>query len=467
MFENYILNNRKKIVESVCDLITYPSISEETNNPKEPFGNSCKDVLNYFLNLANDLGFKTKNVDGYCGYVEFGEGNDLIGIVGHLDVVPANENDWTYPPFIPTIVDNKIYGRGAIDDKGPVIASLYAMKSVMNYMKENNIPFNKRVRLIVGLNEEKDWKCIEYYKSHEEIPTLGFSPDADFPCIYAEKSVLSLNIVDKLILNSPIIIEEFDCNNNAINVVPKYCSVILNISNNIDVNSFIDIFNQIIKKYRYEIEINQIDESHIKLSSYGLASHSAHPENGNNAISKLLIILEEIFKTFNLSLPILSDFVKYIGDDYTGKNLGININDESGALTLNTSQLFIKEGKIVIGLNLRIPVHTKSSYIIDTIKKHFSENFEILNNLDSLYIDKTNPLVEKLCKIFNETCNTNYEPIAIGGATYARAFPNCISFGMNFPGDKDMCHQADEFIEIDKLIFSTNIYAKAIYELLK
>ena len=162
MFKEYISNNKNKIIESVCDLITYPSISNETNDPKAPFGDSCSNVLKHFLNLANNLGFKTKNVDGYCGYVEFGEGNELVGIIGHLDVVPANEDDWTYFPFVPTITDNKIYGRGTIDDKGPTIASLYAMKAVMDYMNNNSISFNKRVRLIVGLNEEKDWKCIDY-----------------------------------------------------------------------------------------------------------------------------------------------------------------------------------------------------------------------------------------------------------------------------------------------------------------
>lgn len=476
MFENYILNNRKKIVESVCDLITYPSISIETSDKKTPFGSSCSDVLKHFLNLANVLGFRTKNIDGYCGYAEFGEGKDLVGIIGHLDVVPANENDWTYSPFIPTIVDNKIYGRGAIDDKGPVTASLYAMKAVMDYMNENKIPFKKRVRLIVGLNEEKDWKCIDYYKAHEEIPTIGFSPDSDFPCIYAEKSVLSINITDdisniyslgKRNQNSPIIIEDFDCNNNAINVVPKFCSVTLNINNSIDSNKFIDICKETIEKYKYEIDLYKIDNSHIKLSSYGIAAHSAHPELGNNAITKLIIILNEIFIAFKLYVPIFADFIKLIGDDYTGKNLKLNINDESGTLTLNTSQLYIKDNKYVIGINLRIPVHTTPDFIISTFKKNFKENIEIIRMQNSLYIDKNNEFVQRLCSIFNETCNTDYKPIAIGGATYARAFPNCISFGMNFPGNKDMCHQADEFVEIDKLILSTNIYAKTIYELIK
>ena len=390
-------------------------------------------------------------------------------------MVPANENDWTYSPFIPTIVDNKIYGRGAIDDKGPVCASLFAMKAVMDYMIENNITFNKRVRLIVGLNEEKDWKCIDYYKSHEEIPTLGFSPDSDFPCIYAEKSVISISISDdisniysqnKKIQNPPIVIEELDCENNAINVVPKFCSAILSLSKYIDSNKFIETCKNIIKRYNYEIDIYKIDDYHIKLSSYGIASHSAHPENGDNAITKLIIILNEIFNSYKLTIPLFSDFVKYIGDDYTGKNLNINLNDESGSLTLNISQLYISEKKLVISINLRVPVHIKPDFIVDTFRKNFKETVNVLRIQEALYVEKENSLVQKMCSIFNKTCNTNLVPKAIGGATYARAFPNCICFGMNFPGDKDMCHQANEFVEIDKLLLSTNIYAKAIYELL-
>ena len=245
MFQKYILENRQNIASSICYLITFPSISEETNNPHFPFGKACSDALKYFLNLANSLGFRTKNVDGYCGWAEIGEGEELIGIIGHLDVVPAKEEDWSYSPFVPTISDNCIYGRGAIDDKGPVIASLYAMKAVADYYEENNLIFNKRVRLIVGLNEEKDWKCIEYYKEHEEIPTLGFSPDSDFPCIYAEKSVISILISEKLssigliskdkssLQEIPITIEEIDYNQNAINVVPKFCSIVLNVKSNI------------------------------------------------------------------------------------------------------------------------------------------------------------------------------------------------------------------------------------------
>ena len=504
MFEKYILENKQEIISKVCDLITFPSISTETSDKSMPFGKACNDSLKYFLNLAQNLGFKTKNVDGYCGWVEFGEGNELIGIVGHLDVVPAKEDDWQYSPFVPTIANGKIYGRGALDDKGPVVASLYAMKAVMDYAKEHNISINKRVRLIVGLNEEKDWKCIDYYKEHEEIPSLGFSPDSDFPCIYAEKGVISLclsenldnlsvihanrafaptfnTILKKNINNSntetksnhtissstyPISIVELDCGNNAINVVPKFCSIILHIKDTGITSNLIATFKSIIEKYNYDIDLYKIDDSNLKLTSYGIAAHSAHPELGKNAISKLIIVLNEVFSQFNISFGLFSDFCKFIGDDYSGKGLNLDINDESGKLTLNASQLFIRDNKVFIGINLRVPVHTKPEKVVETFKNNFSCEVDTLKIMPALYVNKEDSLVQSLCSLFNETCQANFEPIAIGGATYARAFPNCISFGMNFPGDKDMCHQADEFVDINKLLLSSNIYAKAIYNLI-
>lgn len=479
MFKKYILENKQNIIESVCDLITFPSISIESNNSNYPFGKDCNDCLKHFLHIASKLGFKTKNVDGYCGYAEFGEGKELIGIVGHLDVVPAIEEDWSYPPFLPTIFNNCIYGRGTIDDKGPVISSLYAMKAVMDYCNDNNIKLNKRIRLIVGLNEEKDWKCIEYYKKHEEIPSLGFSPDADFPCIYAEKSVISLFLsedISNITYNSrnkyssqicPITIEDLDCMQNAINVVPKFCSVILKMKTEQITSNFIETFKKIINKYSYDIDLYKIDNLHIKLSSYGISSHSAHPELGINSISKLIVILNELFKHFNISFPLFEKFCEYIGDDYTGKNLNLNITDESGSLTLNTSRLYIKGNKIYIGINLRVPVSKNTDDVINIFKNKFPDNIILGRIQPSLYIDKNSTLIQTLCSIFNETCNTNLKPVAIGGATYARGFDNFVCFGMNFPGDKDMCHQADEFVDINKLILATNIYAKTIYKLLQ
>ena len=157
MFNEYIDNKKDEIVSQVCRLIQIPSVYEDSTDPTKPFGENTNKALEYALSLGEQLGFRIKNVDGYCGYIEFGEGEELVGIIGHLDVVPVGSG-WTHDPFLGTVQNGNIYGRGAIDDKGPVIAALYAMKSVMDTCK-----VNKRVRLILGINEESDWKCIKYF----------------------------------------------------------------------------------------------------------------------------------------------------------------------------------------------------------------------------------------------------------------------------------------------------------------
>lgn len=465
MFDSFISNNKDNIINTLCNTIKYPSISIENDGNINPFGQDCTDVLNYILDVAKSMGFRTKNLSNYCGYVEFGEGNELIGIIGHLDVVPADDT-WTYSPFNPVIEDGKIFGRGAIDDKGPVIASLYAMKAVMDTTKAN-----KRVRLILGLNEEKSWKCINYYKKHEVSPTISFSPDANFPCIYAEKGILTVYLKQHLSVKSDICISHIDCNHNAINVVPKYCKIILKISERLDNSEIILKLNNIISKYDFDIQTTNIDSTHISITSHGIAAHSAHPELGLNAISRILIVMTDLLNEYYESIPLLNIFCKYIGTEFDGNNLGINFLDESGSLTLNVGNLSLDEDFLKIGINLRIPV----SVPIDSIKDKFQDLANSYDNIfasfpgikSPLYIPKNNKLVTTLCNVFNTITGRNDEPIAIGGATYARAFDNCISFGATMPGDIDMCHQADEYIKITDLLTSTKIYANAIYELLK
>ncbi len=368
--------------------------------------------------------------------------------------------------FLGTISDGKIFGRGAIDDKGPVVSSLYAMKAVMD-----NYKLNKRVRLILGLNEENDWKCIEHYKKVEELPTVGFSPDADFPCIYAEKSILSCYIKEDYKNNfDKIKIKDIDCNNNALNVVPKFCSLVLEINEQkIDINDLIKTLKQFITENNFEIDIYKLSKIEVKLTSYGVGAHAAHPDLGINAISRLLTILSLTFKEFNCNLKLLDFFNKYIETEYDGLSLGISCIDESGTLTLNVGDFSLENNILKIGMNLRIPITKPISTVEETFKnlcKNYSSlNFETISTEDFLYVPKDDKLVQTLRRIFNEETNLNAEPIAIGGATYARAFNNCISFGPNLPGHKDMCHQTDEYIEINNLILACKIYAKAIIEL--
>lgn len=454
MFDDIIENNKNEIIDSLSELIKFPSVSDENSSSQYPFGEECNNALNYILELGNSMGFRTKNVDGYCGYIEFGEGEEIVGIIGHLDVVPADIQDgWTTPPFSPTIRDGKLFGRGSIDDKGPVIASLYAMKAIKD---SSNI--SKRVRLILGLNEEKSWKCINYYKTHEEHPSIGFSPDANFPAIYAEKGIMSVELKHNFKIKNYDILE-IDCKNNAINVVPKYCSIKL--------------------KKNYDSSSNLKETKNIKLTeendillveSFGIAAHAAHPELGNNAIKNLVNYLINNFEFDTPYLKILYEIGLFDSESPKFMN-NKKIEDESGILTSNTAILNYIDNKLCISINLRVPVTFSLDDIFskyENLKSSFKDlEVQKLGLQDPLYVEKDNFLVKTLVDIFNKKACLNESPIAIGGGTYARAFPNFISYGATMPGDKDMCHQVDEFIEIDKLILASKIYAEAIYELSK
>lgn len=446
MFENQIDLEKENIINTVKEICKFNSVSKKDDI--YPFGKACNEVLEYTLNIGKKFGFKTQNIDGYCGYIECGEGKELIGIIGHLDVVPANiEDGWNFPPFEPTIKDGKIFARGTIDDKGPVVAALYAMKFVNEKYK-----LNKRIRLILGLNEEVDWKCIEYYKQKEEWPTISFSPDANFPCIYAEKMILSVKTTAKFELPDGVKIIEFDDRNNAINVVPKYCRLILE-----DING--DYIKSI--KQNDKIKISNLEDKIYKIESFGTASHAAHPELGDNAITNLLLNLPENdyiknmkeIEFFNTHSP------KYLGGD--------NTEDESGKLTSNIAQVSYKQGKISVSLNLRIPVKTTFEKIKEYYENLKDIDINFLKKQDALHVQKDSYIVKTLTKIFNEEVKGNYEPMAIGGGTYARAFENCVSFGMTIPGEEDMCHQVNEYVKIDNLLLATKIYSKALYELSK
>ena len=362
--------------------------------------------------------------------------------------------------FRGTIFNNKVYGRGAIDDKGPTIASLYAMKYVMD-----NFNFPNRVRLILGLDEENNWESINHYKSNEEEPEVSFSPDADFPCIYAEKEVISSYLSSPYFINNTncLNIIDIDCNSNALNVVPKFCcaTILVNDIAIENVVSFINNFKQ------YDLEITTSANT-LKIISKGKQAHAAHPDLGINAISNLISILSITFKHFKCPNDFLSYVHTYINTDYLGDSLAINFNDFSGSLTLNVGSFEFKNNLLKLGLNIRIPVtfdsHHVTNAFINTIQD-LPIKYEIYKIIPKLYLDSSSNLITTLTDIFNNENNSNFKPITIGGATYARAFHNCTSFGPNFPNTKDMCHQTDEFISISNLLFCIRVYSHAILEI--
>ncbi len=449
------------IVRTTQELVQIKSVQEKAVEGM-PFGRGVNRALTYTLNLCDSFGFKTKNVDNYAGHAEMGEGDEIFAILCHLDVVPEGSN-WTYPPYAAEIHDGKIYGRGTIDDKGPAVAALYAMKAV----KDSGQKLNKRVRIIFGTNEESGWEGIDYYLAREDTPDYAFTPDADFPVIYAEKGILHMEVTREF---SPAT-EKTDITilsikgGNAPNMVPDYCEAILESKNK---NYLAKELKGFVEKTGYDLELENKGDK-IIIKSQGKSAHGSCPEDGQNAISQLLVFLG----TLALPEDELTEFIQIyrekIGMKYNGELLGCNFTDDvSGKLTFNVGMIEAdnESGEFIV--DIRYPVTYKKEDITEILKKEFSIpgfNLHEKEHIQPLHVDKDNPLVLKLMQVYRDITGDDSEPIAIGGGTYARALDNAVAFGPLFPGQPELAHQKDEFIAIDDLLKSVKIYAHAIVQL--
>lgn len=454
----------KDIINSTQEIIRIKSV-EEDPLPGMPFGEGPYKALEYALNLSESMGFKTKRLDGYAGHADLGEGEESVGVLVHVDVVPEGTG-WTYGPYAAEIHDGKIYGRGTTDDKGPAIAVLYAMKA----LRESGVELSRKIRIIFGANEETGWGCMDHYFANEEAPTMAFTPDADFPVIHGEKGIIIFDLVYDLGEFTDDKIKLLNIKGgNAANMVPDYAEAILEIKNigktESDLANFIEIND-------YPISL-EIEDEKVKITAKGKSAHGSTPEKGQNAISYLLKFLEEAFEEEAHFSKFIHLYNERIGFKHYGENIGCGFSDDvSGKLNFNPGVIQIKEGKIIVTVNVRYPIKSSSQEVYDGIRNNLKrtgiELIEGQNDMKPLYVPKDNFLVEKLMGVYREqTGDNNSEPITIGGGTYARAMENAVAFGPMFPGQDDVAHQKDEYISIEHLMKITKIYAQALYELAK
>lgn len=190
-WQNEVEKRREDLIKDTQDFLKIKSVLDENDiSDGAPFGSGIKEALDYALAKCESFDMDVKNLEGYAGHAEIGRGEEILGILCHVDVVPEGKG-WSLPPYEAKIRDGKIYARGSVDDKGPGMAAIYAMKII----KDLDVELNKRVRLIFGTDEESNWRGIQYYFEKEEMPTIGFSPDADFPIIVAEKGIGNVTLV--------------------------------------------------------------------------------------------------------------------------------------------------------------------------------------------------------------------------------------------------------------------------------
>lgn len=446
--DNIIEKNKDELIENLKKLVSYESVSVETEG-NEPFGKANAECLNEALSIAEKYGFRIKNLDNYCGYAEIGEGDKIIGIAAHLDVVPAGEG-WETDPFCLTIKDNKIYGRGTSDDKGAVVASMLALKIV----KELNIPLNKRIRLIMGCAEETGSKCMQYYREKEGDFDIGFTPDGDFPCIYGEKGHIRARFKS---INTSIIDIKGGIVDNAV------CG-------NCTVSIKRDTYNkELLEKYLFnnsiDYEIKEKDDIDI-IRTKGIAAHASTPNLGKNAITYLMNGLK--------TAGFIDEFVDYYCERFNfnddGKGLGLKCKDEYGELTCVNGKIWMEEGYIIGSIDIRVPITLNSGDIANSLKAVDDNRavIDIIKFSDTTYFPIDSKIVQKLLNVYQEvTGDKENIPMTTGGGTYAKTLKNCIAFGCKFPNKNNKIHEANEYVDIDDLVLQVKLYVHAILKLLK
>lgn len=429
-----------QLVQSTAELMRFDSSLKPAEDGC-PFGKETADCLQFFLSLAESMGFETHNYDNYVGEVVYGKGKDFA-VLAHLDVVPAGSG-WKYDPFGGVINDDvsatgvtgkKLWGRGAMDDKAPAVACLYALKA----LKDEGFVPARTIKLIVGCNEESGWKCIDYYNKVAVMPEEGFTPDADFPVIYAEKGILHIALSFP-INNAPM---------SALNAGERVNMVCAN------AEAFIDRKTaELLVGYKNTVDGTTLsyDNTTNLLKGCGKSAHGSTPHKGANALQAVLRFLAQKNDDCKRAY-------EFLFEDAAGLT---EMEDETGKLTFSPNLATFKNGVLTVTADIRFPAtHTKEE-VLEKIQGYGVE-YEVVNYQAPLYNDPNGKLISTLMGVYKKVTGKDEQPIAIGGGTYARALKCGCAFGPEFPGSEPTIHQADEFVSLADLQMMADIYYEAI-----
>jgi predicted dipeptidase len=441
-FSNHLAAQREPLKEALKELVRIPSVCDKGAGGY-PFGEPIEQALRKALQIAAGLGFRTRCGDGgYYGLAEAGEGEEMLGVLGHLDVVPPGKReDWTHDPFDPVERDGKLYGRGTQDDKGPMMAALFAVKALM----DAGVTFNTRVRFIFGTDEETLWRCINRYKELEELPYMGFSPDSRFPLTYAEKGLL------QLILEGPNESGLTLQGGSAFNAVPD--SVSYAGERQYELAHALAAMGFAFTRSAAGIEVQ------------GKAAHAMMPEAGINAIARLCMGLDAI----GVDSRAVRFVAREIGEDPFATNIfGYCADEPSGMLKFNVGKISLADSEELF-IDTRLPVTVSKEAIVARLRERaarYGLRYREFDWLPPIYLPRDHFMIETLMKVYREvTGDLVSEPVSSGGATYARAIDNCVAFGALTVDEPLTEHQPNERVVLENLYKAMEVYAHAVYEL--
>ncbi len=450
----YLEKNWPAMVQDIERLVKIESIEDlEAAAPGAPFGPGPKAALTEVLAIAEGMGFSTCDVDGYMGYADLaGAGDKQIGIIGHMDVVPAGPG-WHHEPYAVTEREGFLVGRGVLDDKGPSLMALHAMKCLADL----ELGFNHTIRFLFGANEESGMNDVPYYRERFDDPTFLFTPDAEFPVCYGEKGGFDADITSGPI-SDPVIVE-FE-GGAATNAVPGIAHAVVRA----DAAALPEA---------ERITVTDLGDGAVRIEASGKSAHASTPESGINAIELIVRYLlandlcgddERKFLEFQEKLLSATD----------GSGVGLKTEDEYfGPLTVIGGTVTMKDDRFVQTMDSRFPTSITADEITAAMREHtdpIGATFENTLLMVPFLVKPDTPEIQTLLAAYNEITGAGAEPFTMGGGTYAREFSRGASFGpempwLPVPDWAGGIHGPDEAVSIEQLKTAFKIYALALYDL--
>lgn len=440
---NITTQQKADCLETAKALVAFPSVCGPAE-PTMPFGKEIHACLDYALDYCKSIGFTTYiDPAGYYGYADYGQGEELIGIVGHLDVVPEGDHAlWQTAPFSGTVIEDKLYGRGSGDDKGPTAASLHGLKAVI----DSGVTFKKRVRYIFSTDEESMFRCLKAYRQQEEIPTATLVPDGRFPFTYGEKGLVNIK------LHGPGATDFSVTGGDAFNIVPSKAHY--------QGPQLADLLALLTANQQ---EVAQTGSDNLTVT--GEAVHASVNHLGNNAVSQLAVALSQ-----SNQHPLLQFIAQEIGLDPHGTALLGELEDDiSGKVAFNLGKLVITQESSQLWLDIRYPLIADYSAIrqkIEAASHSYGLTFEEYDQWDGALVPLDTPFLQTVLSTYQDLTNDFTAPGITTGATLARTLPNAIAFGTkNSQSTNGTAHQANEYVALSDLYDGMSIYANVLEKL--
>lgn len=447
--DRFVAEHEEAIFKDIARLVAINSVEGEAL-PGKPFGEGPARALAEGLRIAEELGLNAVNCDNYIGYAQIGEGEDYLATITHLDVVPVGEG-WKEDPFTMREREGWIIGRGVMDDKGPSVLCLYALK----YLKDKQIPLRYPVRALLGANEETGMGDVEYYLANYKAPLFCFSPDANFPLCNGEKGITRGRMIAKVPLE------------NIVEIKGGFVS-----------NAVPDKAEARIRAERVEpapgVTVEREADGLWHLTAAGVGGHASLPEGTVNAIG---LLVNAILKQ-KLAGEQEAKFLRAVADLIsTSDGSGVGVQADDGLfrpLTIVGSMIGVEDGRMVQTYDSRFPTNTSGEKIASILLARYGEVLDVECDREAppFYMSLDKPEVQVCINAYNSITGENAVPYTIGGGTYARDFPNAVSFGPEHPERPapdfaGPIHGVDEAASKEWLLEALKVYILALIELQK